>query len=598
MDRNRIKADRPELTFICCHLTIGRNPEPLEEPSKGSTGMLEHMLLQFVKNTYAPFIAKPLVKYTITAFSFVFCALGVYAAFGMEAGYDVSDLFPEDSVEHWSLKANMHHFETMTQSIQLKQIDYPGKQKEIMDLYQKLIALKYDDGTPIHLANGSPWLTKYAGYLTMAATAQGLPPTALLDTSFVHPVYAPTGLPTNNSDTFYTLLGGWAKFPPASPTETAYILADQAGLLSVGLQDNSKPPGIDNKITLSGIGVLTRGLTGTRRNLQCIRKTREVIEASPLANHAYPSGVIFTYWETFATLSRITWIAVLVDIVLLFLITAVFLWSIPTAVVVAATSGMIVLEIWGILSLFLKFSFFTSIPLLMAVGLSIEFTAHISAVFTSAKGSTEQKLSKALSIGLPPMVLGAVTTFGAILPLVFSKFPFLRMYFFWTFAVVVAVGVFNAVVVLPSILAALDCTNSFVAEADKDVETPVAEASGTSEASLKPTGEQTGGGALSSGQPSRADPAVPGNAAQCLACGGFGCGRCKPSNRSFADNTIVAVEGPKNPEKPEKPAERTPERPKPKPLVYEKEEEEEAEKEKVTVTGMRNETGKETIICL
>jgi hypothetical protein len=53
----------------------------------------------------------------------------------------------------------------------------------------------------------------------------------------------------------------------------------------------------------------------------------------------------------------------------------------------------------------------------------------------------------------PAIIQGSVSTLLGVLPLIFSHIPFIRQYIFMPFAILVLVGMFDGMVLLPGLLA-------------------------------------------------------------------------------------------------------------------------------------------------
>merc|ERR1719464_2340588 len=102
---------------------------------------------------------------------------------------------------------------------------------------------------------------------------------------------------------------------------------------------------------------------------------------------------------------------------------------------------MIVLQVYGLGTLFMKFNVFVTAALLMCMGLAIEFTAHVAAAFSHAEGALAQRIGKAMAETFPAIFEGSVSTLLSILPMAFSATfggtIFEVKYFFGSFALVV-----------------------------------------------------------------------------------------------------------------------------------------------------------------
>merc|ERR1712032_1585383 len=133
--------------------------------------------------------------------------------------------------------------------------------------------------------------------------------------------------------------------------------------------------------------------------------------------------------------------------------TLLLLQSLASALIVAAMSFIIVLNMYGICMVFLKFNTFVVSSVLAGAGISIEFTAHIASSFVLAKGSPERRLAHMMRETYPAIIQGSVSTVLGLLPLTFSRIPFIRQYIVMPFAILVLVGMFDGMVLLPGLLA-------------------------------------------------------------------------------------------------------------------------------------------------
>jgi hypothetical protein len=272
-------------------------------------------------------------------------------------------------------------------------------------------------------------------------------------------VHAPKGLV--DPDKFYTVHAGWATWPPKVVKPPFYALGDLAGVFKMALQNNDKAPAEDNRITYACHVITAQNLHKTPDVIETIAKVRQAIADSPLKDVAYPSGTMYTFWEIFAYLIGRTWMLIGVMVAVIFVFTMIFTRSFIPALIVSFGAFAIVIEIWGIASTFLKFSYFVSTPLIMAGGLSIEFTAHVGSIFARRGGSLRDRLNFPMQIALLPTWMGAVTTILSILPLAWAPIPFIVKYFFLMFVIIELVGLINTFVFLPAMLACLLPTTHF-----------------------------------------------------------------------------------------------------------------------------------------
>ena len=97
------------------------------------------------------------------------------------------------------------------------------------------------------------------------------------------------------------------------------------------------------------------------------------------------------------------------------------------------------------------------VTVLSGIGVSVEFVGHVANCFAvgpplGPKTATD-RVRHCIDVVALPVIDGAVSTLLSILMLLFSEFMFVRLYFFLPYAVMVALGLFNGLVVMPVLLA-------------------------------------------------------------------------------------------------------------------------------------------------
>ena len=111
------------------------------------------------------------------------------------------------------------------------------------------------------------------------------------------------------------------------------------------------------------------------------------------------------------------------------------------------------IELGGFMGLMgIKMNPISAVTLICAVGIGVEFTAHVELAFLTALGTIDQRLESCLRHMFVPVYHGAISTFLGVVMLIFSEFDFVVTYFFYTMTLLVALGVFNGWCVLPVIL--------------------------------------------------------------------------------------------------------------------------------------------------
>merc|ERR1712217_689019 len=126
-----------------------------------------------------------------------------------------------------------------------------------------------------------------------------------------------------------------------------------------------------------------------------------------------------------------------------------------SAIITACACAMIVFETLGICCALMQFNVFVAAISLMAMGLSVEFTAHLAAAFTTGSGTQQERLGRAMAHTFPAMIEGIISTLVGILPLVFHPTGFIVKYLFGIITLAVGVGAINGLLIMPAMLALL-----------------------------------------------------------------------------------------------------------------------------------------------
>merc|ERR1712167_445913 len=101
-------------------------------------------------------------------------------------------------------------------------------------------------------------------------------------------------------------------------------------------------------------------MTDDETIVKSIREINEVISTSTLGQEgkAFAHGTMFTYWSAFLHMEPLLWRILGISLAVVFGVTLVLLESPLAALACGVSCAMIVLELYGICMLFLKFNVF------------------------------------------------------------------------------------------------------------------------------------------------------------------------------------------------------------------------------------------------
>lgn len=177
------------------------------------------------------------------------------------------------------------------------------------------------------------------------------------------------------------------------------------------------------------------------------------ISGSP--HWTYPYGYTFLYWEQYIhswdNLIEVVGLAIIAVIATTF----VMQFSVRSSLMIAALLLMTVIELLGFIPEHgkLKLNAFSIVNLAIAVGMSIEFTAHLVHQFLAVDGvDRKDRTIKALVFMGDPMFFGMLSSLISCSFLAVSDTEFIRQYYFAMFFAMIIIAALNGFVLLPVLL--------------------------------------------------------------------------------------------------------------------------------------------------
>jgi patched 1 protein len=185
--------------------------------------------------------------------------------------------------------------------------------------------------------------------------------------------------------------------------------------------------------------------------LQEIRAISENYTLAGVPNH--PSGIAFTFWEQYLDLNWNLVKAISVISIAVFIVVSIMLFSPWAAACILLILLMMTVELAGFISFCnIKLNPVSAVSLITAVGIGVEFTAHVVFSFITAPGSRDERMAQAVDQVFVPVLHGALSTLLGIIMLGFSDFDFVVKYFFVIMSALIIIGLLNGLMLLPVIL--------------------------------------------------------------------------------------------------------------------------------------------------
>eukprot|EP00198_Chlamydomonas_reinhardtii_P012461 XP_001701798.1 sterol sensing 5-transmembrane protein [Chlamydomonas reinhardtii] len=185
--------------------------------------------------------------------------------------------------------------------------------------------------------------------------------------------------------------------------------------------------------------------------IKCVDSTRDTVAAAAPGLEPIAFGVSYTFWDGFRSITFSTITNVIIAAAAVFLVTLLLLADIVASLIVGC---MVVLCDVGVLGsmhlLGLTFNSVTCIVLVLAVGISVDYSAHVMRAFLVSTGTRQERAHKALVEIGGAVWNGAATTFLAVLPMAAAE-HYIFNTIFQMFGILILLSIWHGVVFLPVI---------------------------------------------------------------------------------------------------------------------------------------------------
>jgi len=459
-ESQRIKRQLPEPSIlVVCHMLARRNLLPCK-PTTAETE--ESALARFLERKAGPALSRPRYIAAVFLMAASFFAVCVVSITEKTVGYKPHELIDPSDPLHRGLELLFSEFTTWPSMLCFVDVDVPNQQQDMLQLYEQVTRTETTE--PFE---SLPYLSSFYNYIQLASMAPAPEGGTMADagwrlypSKWKHDLLAPQGVASVNADEFYTQYAAWNSMPLDDPSQAlkpgnnAFVMADFAFVNEFSHAGD----GVSSPLRFSFFRFYQTGLDDLGDYMKSITEVRDIVDNSPLKGKAFPYGPIFTFWSVFEQLEGLLLRALALDLAAVFLCTLVLLRSPSVALMSTAAVALIVFEVYGLGMMFLQFNIFMASAMLACAGMAVEFTAHLAAAFAlEGKGMpTEKKLGRALALTGPAVIQGSLSTLCGIIPMALSPIPFVSKYLFAPFALIVFVGMFNGLIVLPALLATYD----------------------------------------------------------------------------------------------------------------------------------------------
>jgi hypothetical protein len=453
INAKRLQADR--MDFFCCFQGTYSHKDIVYVP--------EHITGFPAK--VAEFILWTPMRIFWLIFGLLVFALGFWGIKEIPVGLPLQDIVPKTSYAAGFLSVRDEYYGAYKSGIitgysfgKFTQLDYSDKHLQQTFLKMELEMDTITGSDPFYpLYITSMWdnlLVWFNTQLQLNATLNGVPIWDYADMNSLNEA------PTLNL--FYTASNGSLYTPFCSASPCYWInatrfdellniwLYSSAGvryLEQVSLDVTTNPPHLySTRIVFVQAGLYTDQLI-----VDFIVQSRRVTDSQPVP--MYPSGFLYDLYEQYVNVNK--YLAQQMGYLCITVACGSFLFLLhPGAtLILLAVVAIITAEVYGYQYFFdLKMNGVCVVNLVFSIGNSVECTAHVIRMFMTLPGTRMERSQVSLARMLYPLIFSALSNFLGVLPLLFAKFPYFVLYFFYQFCLIQILGLFNGLIILPIIL--------------------------------------------------------------------------------------------------------------------------------------------------
>uniref|UniRef100_A0A915Q821 SSD domain-containing protein n=1 Tax=Setaria digitata TaxID=48799 RepID=A0A915Q821_9BILA len=167
----------------------------------------------------------------------------------------------------------------------------------------------------------------------------------------------------------------------------------------------------------------------------------------------FPSGIAFIFWEQYLSLRWNLLVAICVIASAIFIVISILIFNPWAAMMVLIVVVSMTIELAGFMGATgVKLNPVSAVTLVTAVGIGVEFTAHIVLAYLTSLGTRDERMAACLNHMFIPVIHGGLSTLLGIIMLAFSEFDFIVKYFFIVLSALILIGLINGLVLLPVLL--------------------------------------------------------------------------------------------------------------------------------------------------
>jgi len=239
------------------------------------------------------------------------------------------------------------------------------------------------------------------------------------------------------------------------PTDTAsftsavatFIVSPKGRPVSRFLRFNT-----DGTIRAMEIQAALKDVDGLGGRVDQMDSVRNICDDAPSSLDCRVWSFPFVFVEGQKVIKQETIQNILIAASCVFCVCVLLLANVWMAFLILCMIALVDIELLGMLyAAGLAYNSVSAIFLVLAIGLAVDYSAHIAHAFMVASGTRDERAAKALRELGPSVIYGMTSTFLAVLAMA-ASFSYVFQTFFKMFSIIVALGGFHGLIVLPVVM--------------------------------------------------------------------------------------------------------------------------------------------------
>jgi len=195
-----------------------------------------------------------------------------------------------------------------------------------------------------------------------------------------------------------------------------------------------------------------RLFSGPEEHVPAMNAVKDAISQSNVTGRVFPYAYGYAAWETDEVIAEEVYRNIAVAVVCVFFTTLLFICNLRGALIIIGCVLLTLVNVGGFMHFWgLTIDTVSCNNLIIAIGLCVDYSAHVTHRFLVEKGTKNQRIISTMQNIGPAVFNGGFSTFLAFILLAGSKSHVFTS-FFKIFFLVVTFGLFHGLILLPVVL--------------------------------------------------------------------------------------------------------------------------------------------------